>query len=442
MTSSRNRYLETAARIGARICRDAIWSGNRCNWMGDSMEKLDGAWKVAHRALGPDLYGGTSGIALFLIKLHSLTNEALLRETAEAAVLQAYSRVPYIAIAVRPSFYLGLTGIAWTLASLGWEDKAREVLHGVPAFADVNTDVNSAKGAPDAAAVLRGFPNSFDVIGGLAGAIPALLALSTALCNHEWADVAVRYGDALLKLARKSDRGWSWNTMGVAPERRREDLTGFSHGAAGIAWAFSELFQATGDVRFREAAEQSRRYENSYFDPRCSNWPDFRYLYDPDTPSNGGPSYPTSWCHGAPGIGLDRLRGYQILGNESLKDDAMAAIRTTASMLKYTPGSNFSLCHGLGGNADLLIYAAAALDDTLQMRLAEAVGDQGIEQFEDQNFRWPCGVTDGDQTPNLMLGTAGIGYFYLRLYDPNAAGSVLLLPVPHSQPMPATATEI
>jgi hypothetical protein len=43
------------------------------------------------------------------------------------------------------------------------------------------------------------------------------------------------------------------------------------------------------------------------------------------------------------------------------------------------------------------------------------VGEQGIEQIERQDLRWPCGVTDGDETPNLMLGTAGIGYFYLRL---------------------------
>ena len=40
---------------------------------------------------------------------------------------------------------------------------------------------------------------------------------------------------------------------------------------------------------------------------------------------------------------------------------------------------------------------------------------------------WPYGVTSGGETPNLMLGTAGIGYFYLRLYDAAAIPSVLLL---------------
>ena len=32
-----------------------------------------------------------------------------------------------------------------------------------------------------------------------------------------------------------------------------------------------------------------------------------------------------------------------------------------------------------------------------------------------------------DETPSLMLGTAGIAYFYLRLYDPCQVPSVLIL---------------
>jgi lantibiotic modifying enzyme len=35
----------------------------------------------------------------------------------------------------------------------------------------------------------------------------------------------------------------------------------------------------------------------------------------------------------------------------------------------------------------------------------------------------------GGETPNLMLGLAGIGYFYLRLYDPVKYPSVLIIGV-------------
>ncbi len=410
MTSSSNQYLETASRIGARICRDAIWSSGRCNWLGDSMEKLDGSWKVAHRAVGPDFYGGTSGIALFLDRLYTLAGETLFRETAEGAILQAYSRIPYLASNIRPSFYLGLTGIAYTLVTMGLEDKARDALKPLTS-----------------ADHLAGHEGTLDVIGGIAGAIPPLLALATALSDDTLVTLANQYGEDLLRSARKSDAGWSWNTMSVSADRRREDLTGFSHGVAGIAWSLSELFQATKDSRFREAAMEARRYENSHFNAQWGNWPDFRYLYDPDTPSPGGPSYPISWCHGAPGIGLDRLRAYEIFGDPALRVDAEIALRSTSPLLTYAKGSNFSLCHGIGGNADLAILASVVLNNPAHMALPKQVGDQGIEEIERQDLRWPCGVTEGDQTPNLMLGTAGIGYFYLRLYDPFNVPSVLMV---------------
>jgi lantibiotic modifying enzyme len=413
MISARNQYLETASRIGARICRDAIWSGDRCNWLGDSMEKLDGSWKVAHRALGPDFYGGTSGIALFLDRLYAFTSERLFRETAEGAILQACSRVPHLSPMVRPSFYLGVTGIAYTLTAMGLEEKARETLRALTDPGQLSTDAQG---------------DSLDVIGGIAGAIPPLLAMGVVLSDNALVAFAAHYGEDLLLRAKRSAAGWSWNTMRVPSEQRREDLTGFSHGAAGIAWALSELFQHTKDTRFREAAEEARRYESSHFSAQFSNWPDFRYLYDPDSLNKNGPSYPISWCHGAPGIGLDRLRAYEIFGGRGLKEEAEIAMRTTGTILTFVKGSNFSLCHGLGGNADLLIYASAVLDDTTLMALPEQVGEQGIEQIERQDLRWPCGVTDGDETPNLMLGTAGIGYFYLRLYDACKVPSVLILP--------------
>ena len=35
-------FLETAAFLGRRLCRDALWAGDRCNWLGDSMEFVGG----------------------------------------------------------------------------------------------------------------------------------------------------------------------------------------------------------------------------------------------------------------------------------------------------------------------------------------------------------------------------------------------------------------
>ena len=89
----RERFLDVAWSIGTRLCRDAIWDGNRCNWLGDSMEAHAGEWKVAHKSFGGDLYSGTSGIALFLARLHRMRPDPLLAQTARGAIAQALSRV-------------------------------------------------------------------------------------------------------------------------------------------------------------------------------------------------------------------------------------------------------------------------------------------------------------------------------------------------------------
>jgi lantibiotic modifying enzyme len=145
-----------------------------------------------------------------------------------------------------------------------------------------------------------------------------------------------------------------------------------------------------------------------------------------------------AWCHGAPGIGMARLGLHRLLPEEpEILAEAEIAIRTTAATLASASAQrlgNFSLCHGEGGNADLLIIAADLLGRPELRSQAEAVGIRGIEQFEDHGLPWPCGVPGAGETPNLMLGVAGIGCFLLRLYDSKNTPTVLL---PGSHPTEA-----
>jgi lantibiotic modifying enzyme len=83
MDPKQNQCLEIAYKIGAKLCRDAIWAGNKCNWVGPSMEYMDNTWKTVQRAYGTDLYSGTSGIGYFLSYLYSQTNDAIIKKTAQ-----------------------------------------------------------------------------------------------------------------------------------------------------------------------------------------------------------------------------------------------------------------------------------------------------------------------------------------------------------------------
>lgn len=58
---------------------------------------------------------------------------------------------------------------------------------------------------------------------------------------------------------------------------------------------------------------------------------------------------------------------------------------------------------------------------------AEAVGWGGIEGIARPGLPWPCGLSQAGETPGLMLGLAGTGHFYLRLYDSLQVPSVLIV---------------
>ncbi|MDR3531448.1 MAG: lanthionine synthetase LanC family protein, partial [Rhodopila sp.] len=65
-------------------------------------------------------------------------------------------------------------------------------------------------------------------------------------------------------------------------------------------------------------------------------------------------------------------------------------------------------------------------DDPELRRRAYLVGDLGIARHGSSSA-WPCGVPGGGETPGLLLGLAGIGYFYLRLHSPSEVPSILLV---------------
>jgi lantibiotic biosynthesis protein len=79
VTADRTHFLDAAARIGRRLCRDAVWADGQCNWLGWAMEARAGQWVTACRAMGSIVYDGTAGIGLFLARLAPLTGDPIIR---------------------------------------------------------------------------------------------------------------------------------------------------------------------------------------------------------------------------------------------------------------------------------------------------------------------------------------------------------------------------
>lgn len=190
-----------------------------------------------------------------------------------------------------------------------------------------------------------------------------------------------------------------------------------------------ELHKVTGDVRYLEAARQGFEYEQNSFDTEQQNWPDFRDHASLGLSENTS-ICAVAWCHGAAGIGLSRIRAYQLLGEDELLQQAYAAINTTRLQLTnavQTTGFDFSYCHGIIGNADMLLTADQTLGINDNQQFLQQLALWGISSYEDANIDWPCGVPGAGESPGLFLGLAGIGHFMLRLTS-NQVASVLLLP--------------
>jgi hypothetical protein len=408
-------YLRTAEQIGIDIAREAVWYQGQCNWIGATLQEAgreSGYTSLVYRALGPELYNGTAGIALFLAELHARTGTSDIRRTALGAIEQALAYAGGLPSSTRLGLHSGWPGVAYAAdragALLGDDRLSEQALQLVKAHSEEETE-----------------GHEFDVLLGSAGAVTALLCLADRLGERCLTGVAARLGDGLLEAADKAVAGYSWGS----PEYRfGRNLTGFSHGAAGIGWALLELFAATGEEKYRLGAERAFDYERHWFDPAEGNWPDFREM-EARAGRNGPKQFMAAWCHGAPGIALSRLRAYQLLGDERYRAEALVALETTRRTIEATLRSetgNFSLCHGLAGNIEILLEGSRALglDAPLQLSLAADVARFGMERYAGGGVPWPTGVPGGD-TPGLMLGRAGTGLFYLRLYDPDLP-SILL----------------
>ena len=118
-----------------------------------------------------------------------------------------------------------------------------------------------------------------------------------------------------------------------------------------------------------------------------------------------------------------RLRAVAVLGPGPHRGDAEIALETTrrhlADALPYAI-DDLSLCHGLGGAADVLLHAAAAFGLRWHQRGAggDGVGTRDARALCRSRPTVGRAGTEGETTPGLFLGLSGIGWLFLRLHDP------------------------
>ena len=390
--------LEQACVIGDRLEQLALPEPTDATWIGFAY--VNKSWSLD--ALFEDLYTGSSGIIFALAYLGSFGFPKF-TGLARRALNTLRSRMEQRTKVLRSiGAFDGWGSIIYLLAHLGalWHDDD------LIAWAETIVDRLPELIREDKA---------LDVIGGSAGCIGALLALHRVAPSDKILAVAMQCGDRLLVRAQSVPGGVGWfNNI-----ETEKPITGFAHGAAGIAWALLDLAEVTGKDRYRETAFQALAYEHTQYSPATGNWVD-----NAGEKPTTGPSM--AWCYGAPGIGLARVAALKhATTHAGLQEDLDRAVAAT---LSGGFGANHSLCHGDFGNLDFLLQAAHV---THGAELAAKVNELASQVLASIRKHGPlCGVPLAVESPALMNGLAGICYGLLRLAAPDRVPSVLTLEPP------------
>ena len=371
-------------------------SNGQVEWMGMDLG-ADGD-SFSFGPVGMSLYGGAIGIAVLANRLNAVYGPTADRSDLQTAILQPLSELIFQSSDDQRLRWwrdqsLGLSGCGGIM--LGLQTLGRRSW--------VDTLVKSARSRFIEA------DQQHDLIGGCSGLIGPMLRQS----SDQAVDVALLAGNHLLK--QQQDDG-SWPAPGAIKER--PGLLGFSHGTAGHAAALAHLHRVTGEQRFLDGAYAALKYERSNYRADAGNWPDFRNAAS----SIQDPDFMTSWCHGAPGIGLARACLWSTaLWDDKCHEEISIAMLATAEAASRDVFQDHLCC----GNVGLMVILEAlmngpwALDQSIIVDARDKIAlihTRMMNRFSGNSIAIQCFNTKESNLmlPGFFTGLSGIGMAFLE----------------------------
>jgi hypothetical protein len=417
----RETFLAEAIRIGNEIIEKAESDKNGKFIRTITMDhEMAVTWQ-----LSGCIYDGTGGVALFLMELYRVSGErSYLLNAVEFCkwTISYYKQVKD----AHPSFLTGLAGAAFVSYKIyeltGNKYFLNECLKILKSLT-TNTKINSLMS---------------EYISGLSGTLFVLLYVYSGTGRKDLLIQIKEYTNRLISRAHLYSQGVYWDRL----HSYVKSLCGFSHGGSGIGMVFLELGKIFKNDVFNLVAEQAFLYEKKHYNKKNNNWLDFRkgayrekellqhkaaYLNnDFDFFTDNIQDDTNAWCHGAAGIGLSRVKAYDYLGKYG-KELNMTIKKTISSDIKnLREYVSPTLCHGYGGNAELFIFASSFANKHGLKKNAEHIAEWIINRKKTGNS-YLSGYLNAGQTEDysLFVGNAGIGYFLLRLLEPDKVPSIL-----------------
>lgn len=239
-----------------------------------------------------------------------------------------------------------------------------------------------------------------DWVSGAAGILRVSAELYARDRDQNAKRVAVAAAKRLFDTANIRPGAVSWT-----PSTVQQELCGFAHGAAGIAYALTWYAAACDDDDAFNIADAAFAFVHSQWRAEGT----FRNAQG----QNAG----VSWCHGALGVYLAAQRALKLraLPNASLaRADALSLLSHAAQYASH------DLCHGAIGSTEFQL----ANGDLSGARKALS---GYLDDLRAGAFQTPFLLDDG-----LFAGITGLGYQCVRVIRPQKIPCLLTLDLPHS----------
>ncbi|MCX2586235.1 lanthionine synthetase LanC family protein [Pedobacter sp. MR22-3] len=387
-------------------------------------ETADEAWWPTPYYINPDeyafqesydIFNGNCGIALFFLELYRFDQS----ETHISLIDKMMSRMMKSEAILKPSFfafYTGLGGVIYTNLKIYEVTGIQKYLDNALLLTLSNQNQFSTK-------LLKA-----DLLSGYTGNLLVFTLLYHHSQNEQVLQLIRLLLDRLIQEARVSEMGLKWDYH--QSKKAYDSMTGFSHGASGIAYCLMQLSMYFDEPGLLYLAEEALAYEMQYYHAPANNWLDLRMgnyeLSKPDAHLWQLETFisdmagANAWAHGAAGVGLSRSLAYALTQKNIYSKQCNRALEKCLSDLQKKPRPDFTLVSGYTGMIPFLMYNKDR--DGIADHICNAI-DGAIKQYRKTNSYseyLSCGADDY----GLFSGKAGVGYMLLQLIAGDQSDSV------------------
>jgi rhamnogalacturonyl hydrolase YesR len=262
---------------------------------------------------------------------------------------------------------------------------------------------------------------------GRSGTLLVLLHLH-ALTHEKWILTLINlFTKRILDQAKPGKQGIFWSSV----NSEMNEQCGFGYGNSGIGLTLMEVGYYFQNKNYYILAEQAFKAEDARWNDALKNWanrdPELRNAHQFELAKanykNGNfkffdePTDNLSLAHGITGMGLARLRAFELLKNDCYNNQIDYTLNKLNTCIQSTTPDTINSGYAGFGLFSLEAYRVTRNTDYLDF--ANKLATQQLSFINEKQFIQPGGLS-------LYNGISGIGYFLLQLHDPLHTPSVIL----------------